>query len=87
MTDHVIGDINRDMAASVVDGDRMTYHLREDDAGAAPGSDNFLIAGAVHLLDLFSPEPPQDARGIAKDMTRVSINTTFKNFFMIFNLR
>ena len=44
MSNHIVGDVNRDMAASVMNGDGMTNHLGEDCAGAGPGAD-----------DLFSP--------------------------------
>src|SRR5688500_20041771 len=32
--DHVLGDEDRHVPTAVVDGDRVTDHLREDDAGA-----------------------------------------------------
>src|SRR5262245_16453562 len=37
VADHVLGDEHRDVAATVVDGDRVTDHLREDHARPRPG--------------------------------------------------
>ena len=51
MSDHIIGDIHRDMAASVMNGDGMTNQLREDCAGAAPGADEVLVAGMIHCVN------------------------------------
>jgi hypothetical protein len=51
VTDHVFGNIDRHMAASVVDRDRVSHHLGEDHRGAAPGADHFLLFFLVHGLD------------------------------------
>jgi hypothetical protein len=51
VTDHIFGDIDRYVPATIVDGDCVADHLGEDHAGAAPGADNFLIAALVHLFD------------------------------------
>jgi hypothetical protein len=39
------------MPASIVDGNRVPDHLRENGAGAAPGSEYLLIATLVHYLN------------------------------------
>src|SRR5581483_5972132 len=51
MADHIFRDVDRNMAASIVDGNRVSNHLREDHAGAAPGANHFLFAFLVHRLD------------------------------------
>jgi hypothetical protein len=39
------------MPPPVVDGDRVPDHLWEYGTGAAPGTDNALLATLVHCLD------------------------------------
>jgi hypothetical protein len=48
---HILGDVNRDMPTSIMDGNRMPNHLRENSAGAAPGTEYFLVTTLVHYLD------------------------------------
>src|SRR3990170_804148 len=50
--DHVLGDVDRHVAAPVVDRHGMPHHLREDRAGPAPCADDLLLPALVHLLDL-----------------------------------
>jgi hypothetical protein len=50
--DHILGNVDRDMTPAIVYGDGVAYHLREDCAVAAPRSDHFLIAAAVHNFNL-----------------------------------
>jgi hypothetical protein len=51
MTYHILGDVNRHMPASIVDGNGMPDHLREDGAVTAPGANHFLLAPFIHELD------------------------------------
>src|SRR5262245_60431783 len=51
VTDHVLGDVDRDVAAPVVHSDRVADHLREDRRVARPGLEDALLAAAVHGLD------------------------------------
>ena len=48
---HILGNVDRYMAASVVNGNRMSHHLGENDARATPGADNLLLAALVHGFD------------------------------------
>src|SRR5215208_42743 len=50
--DHVLGHVDRDMAAPIVDADRVTGQLRKDRARARPGLDHFLARVYVHELHL-----------------------------------
>jgi hypothetical protein len=43
VADHVLGDIHRNVAAAVVDGDRVTDEGREDGGGPAPGLEDLLL--------------------------------------------
>src|SRR5258706_8990368 len=52
VTDHVLGDVDRNELASVVDGDRVTDHVRNDGRAARPGLDDLLVAFAIHRVDL-----------------------------------
>jgi hypothetical protein len=40
------------MPAAIMNGNGMSYHLREDRAGTTPGANNFLFAFVVHILYL-----------------------------------
>jgi len=53
MTNHILGDIDGDMAATIMDGDRMPNHLREDYACPAPSANDFLIALFVHGINFY----------------------------------
>ena len=53
VADHVFGNVDRHVAASVVNCDRMSNHLREDHRSAAPGADDFLFIFLVHGLNSF----------------------------------
>ena len=48
VTDHVFGDVDRHVPPAVVDSNRVPNHLREYDAGAAPGAEYLLLASLVH---------------------------------------
>ena len=51
VTDHVFLNVNRNVLATVVDGDRVTDKGGEDRGAAAPGLENLLLTGLVHLFD------------------------------------
>src|SRR6266508_18774 len=51
MADHVFGNIDRNVSASIMHSDRMSYHLREDHAGTTPGAQHFLLAFLVHRFN------------------------------------
>ena len=53
MTDHVLGDLEWHVTASIVYGDGMTNHLGEDYAGATPRAHNLLLALLVHRFNSF----------------------------------
>src|SRR5436190_16843906 len=50
--DHVLGHVERDELLPVVDGDRMSHHLRDDGRPARPGLDDLLLRGRVQRVDL-----------------------------------
>src|SRR5690606_8288875 len=52
MADHVFSNVDRHVATTVVDSNRVADHLRENRAGATPGSDNRLLAFLVQPVDL-----------------------------------
>jgi hypothetical protein len=41
------------MAATIMHGNGMPHHLGKDDAGAAPGTNNFFVTTLVHHLNFF----------------------------------
>ena len=51
VTNHVFGDVDRNVAAPVMDGDRVSNHLREDHTCATPGANHFLLALLVHRFN------------------------------------
>ena len=51
VTDHVLLDIDRHMTAAVVDSDGMADEGGEDGGAAAPGLQDLLLTGLVHLFD------------------------------------
>jgi hypothetical protein len=53
MTYHIIRDVNRDMAATIMHCDRMSNQLGKDRAGPAPGAQHFFIAARIHLFNFF----------------------------------
>jgi hypothetical protein len=48
---HVLGDVNGDVAPTIVHGNGVPHHLGEDCRGSRPSLDHPLIAGSVHVLD------------------------------------
>src|SRR6266511_920970 len=48
MADHVFGDVDRNMSASIMHCDGVTHHLREDHAGTTPCPQHFLLTFLVH---------------------------------------
>ena len=50
VANHILGDIDRDMLAAVVHGEGVADKIGEDGGGAAPGLEDPLLAGLVHLL-------------------------------------
>jgi hypothetical protein len=53
VADHVFGNIDRDVSASVMDGNRMSNHLRENDACATPRTQNSLFTLLVQGFNSF----------------------------------
>ena len=49
VTYHVLGDIDRNVFASVMDGECVSHEIREDGGGTAPGLEIYLFALFVHL--------------------------------------
>ena len=41
------------MSTPIMNRDRVTDHLWEDDAGAAPGPNHFLLATLIHGFNFF----------------------------------
>jgi hypothetical protein len=48
---HILRDVNRHMPTTIMNSNRMAYHLWEDRAGSAPSSNDVLLAALIHLLD------------------------------------
>jgi hypothetical protein len=53
VADHVLGNIDRDVPASVMDSNGMSNHLRENDACATPRPQNALFTFLVHGFNSF----------------------------------
>ena len=53
VADHILGDVHRHVLTTVVDGEGVTDKVRENGGGAAPGFQDALLAGLIHLLDPF----------------------------------
>jgi len=53
MTDHIFGNIDRNVSASIMDSYSVSNHLGEDHACTAPGSQNLLLALLVHGFNSF----------------------------------
>ena len=51
VTHHVLSDIDRHVAPAVMHGDRVTQHLREDGARAAPGAQHLLLTAGIHRFN------------------------------------
>src|SRR5687767_8758380 len=49
VTDHLLGDEHRDELLAVMDGERMTDHVRRDHRSARPRLDDRLLSRIVHL--------------------------------------
>jgi len=54
VSNHILGDVDRHVAAAIMHGDGMPYHLGKDHARATPGSENLLFAFRVHLFNFFA---------------------------------
>ena len=52
MSDHILGDVHRNMSASVMDCDGQTNHVRENRAAAGPGLDHAFLARSNDSCDL-----------------------------------
>ena len=52
MSDHVLGDIHRRMAAAIVHANSVTHHLRKDSRLARPRLDHAPVSASVEILDL-----------------------------------
>ena len=53
VTDHILGDIDRHVLAAVMDGEGVADKVRENGGGAAPGFQDALLTGLIHLLNPF----------------------------------
>src|SRR5574340_1404652 len=51
VTNHRLCDVHRHVLATVVHGERVTDHLREDGGGTRPRLDDLLLARCVHVLN------------------------------------
>src|SRR5690606_1367797 len=49
---HRLGDVDRDVLATVVDGDRVPDHLGDDRGATRPGPDHALLPGAIQVVHL-----------------------------------
>ena len=45
--DHVLGYVNRNVAPTVVNGNRVSHHFRKDRRPTAPGPEYDLIAATI----------------------------------------
>ena len=50
VSNHILGDVNRNMLSAVVNGNRMTNKGREDRGTAGPSLDYSLVAASVHSI-------------------------------------
>src|SRR5699024_1671404 len=53
VTNHILGNIDRDMLAAVMHREGVADELREDRGSAGPGLEDLLLALFVHLVDSF----------------------------------
>ena len=51
VADHILGDVDGHVLLAIVDGNGVTDEVGEDGGGAAPGLQDALLTGLVHLLD------------------------------------
>ena len=51
MTDHLFGDENRNVLSSVVNGDGMTNHGRDDGGSPWPGFDDLFISFFIEFFN------------------------------------
>src|SRR3954452_13543836 len=52
MAHHVLGDVDRNVAAAIVHAGSVAHHVGGTAAGARPGLDQALLVPGVHPLDL-----------------------------------
>src|SRR5262249_12200995 len=53
VADHILGDVDRHMAATIMNANGMPDHLREDRARPAPGLNRGFLIFQVQLLNFF----------------------------------
>src|ERR1700730_609753 len=53
VADHVLADEDGHVLAAIVDRDGVPDHVGIDGRRASPGADHLLVAGQIHLVDLF----------------------------------
>ena len=53
MTDHRFGDVHGNVFTSIVNGDCMTDHFRDDCGTSAPGFDYLFFAALVKRVNFF----------------------------------
>jgi hypothetical protein len=51
--DHILGDVDRHMAASIMHSNGVPDHLGKDGAGTAPSADDLLLPAFIHGFDPF----------------------------------
>jgi hypothetical protein len=51
VTYHILSDVDRNMAPTIMHSNRMSNHLGEDNTVPAPGAKNLLLATRVHGLN------------------------------------
>lgn len=52
VTHHLVGDKDRDMLSTVVNGDRVANHLGKDGGGPRPSLDDFFFTAGIHSFHL-----------------------------------
>jgi hypothetical protein len=52
VTNHILCDVDRHMAATIVHSNGMPHQLGEYHTGPTPGSDNFFLSAFIHRFDL-----------------------------------
>lgn len=53
VTNHVLSDKYRDVLSTVVNGDRVSDHVRVNGGPARPGLDDLLLTSLIQLLNFF----------------------------------
>ena len=51
VSDHILGNIHGDVAATIMNGNCVTNESRENCGSAAPGLKDLFLAGLIHIID------------------------------------